>query len=152
DGVFSGLEKIAAGEGKPLDAFLAEVDTIVHGTTITTNATLTGNGAKTGFLTTRGFRDVLNMRRGLKEQQYARYSPPPVLVPRSMIEPITERVNVEGEIVTPLAEDEVRLAARRYKAEGVEAIAVSYLWSFFNPENEQRTGEIIKQELPGVYL
>jgi N-methylhydantoinase A len=76
-GVFHGLEKIAANLGLGLRAFLTQVEAIVHGTTITTNAVLTGEGAKTGFLTTKGFRDILNMRRGLKERQYdSKYSPP----------------------------------------------------------------------------
>lgn len=95
EGVFAGLSKIATDRGQSLRDFLSQVDAIVHGTTITTNTTLTGMGAKTGLVTTRGLRDVLNMRRGLKEHPYALYSPPAPLVPRHMIEPITERVNVE---------------------------------------------------------
>ncbi|MBI3302492.1 MAG: hypothetical protein HYZ72_10525, partial [Deltaproteobacteria bacterium] len=80
-GVFRGLEKITASQELGLKEFLRQVETIVHGTTITTNTVLTGDGAKTGFLTTKGFRDILNMRRGLKERQYdSKYSPPPPLV------------------------------------------------------------------------
>lgn len=152
EGVFAGLAKIAADRGESLHEFLKQVEVIVHGTTITTNAALTGKGAKTGLLTTRGFRDLLNMRRGLKELPYVRYNPPAPLVPRYMIEPITERSSVEAEVVTSLAEDEVRSAARRLSELGVEAVAVCYLWSFFNPVNERRTAEIIREEMPGVYL
>ncbi|HTW88515.1 MAG TPA: hydantoinase/oxoprolinase family protein, partial [Candidatus Binataceae bacterium] len=152
EGVFAGLAKIATDRGESLSDFLRQVEVIVHGTTITTNAALTGKGAKTGLLTTRGFRDLLNMRRGLKELPYVRYDPPAPLVPRYLIEPITERSSVEAEIVTPLAEDEVRSAARRLRELGVEAIAVCYLWSFFNPVNERRTAEIIREEIPGIYL
>ena len=75
-GFFRGLEKAASQRGLQLDAFLQQVETIVHGTTITTNATLTGDGANSGFITTKGFRDVLNMRRGLKERQFEKYAPP----------------------------------------------------------------------------
>jgi len=70
EGVFSGLNEMAQEKGMTLEQFFKEVEVIVHGTTITTNAALTGKGAKTGFITTKGFRDVLNMRRGLKEEQY----------------------------------------------------------------------------------
>jgi N-methylhydantoinase A len=151
-GFFDGLEQAARDEGITLEQFLEQVDTIVHGTTITTNAVLTGAGAKTGFLTTKGFRDILNMRRGLKERQFEKYSPPPPLVPRYLIRVVEERCNVDGTIVTPLNEDEVRDAAAFFKREKVEAVAVSYLWSFRNPTNELRTREILEKELPGVYV
>src|SRR5688572_28969509 len=67
-GFFAGLEQAARDYDLSLQEFLDRVETIVHGTTITTNAVLTGTGARTGFLTTAGFRDVLNMRRGMKER------------------------------------------------------------------------------------
>jgi N-methylhydantoinase A len=151
-GFFNGLEAAARDEGCSLDQFLSRVDTIVHGTTITTNAVLTGTGAKTGFLTTKGFRDVLNMRRGMKERQFERYSPPQPLIPRNLVRVAEERCNVDGKIVTPLNEGDVREAARYFKEQGVEAVAVSYLWSFRNPKNELRTREILDEELPGVYV
>ena len=69
-GFFRGLEKVAGAHQLDVPGLLEQVDTIVHGTTITTNAALTGEGARTGFITTRGFRDVLNLRRGLKERQF----------------------------------------------------------------------------------
>jgi N-methylhydantoinase A len=151
--VFRGLEKIAASHRLGLREFLGKVETIVHGTTITTNAVLTGTGAKTGFLTTKGFRDILNMRRGLKERQYdSKYSPPPPLVPRHRIYPIKERVNVEGKEVVPLNEQEVRRAIDDLRTEEVEAVAVSYLWSFLSPAHERRTGELLRKALPHVYL
>jgi len=151
-GFFNGLEQAARDEGCSLDEFLARVDTIVHGTTITTNAVLTGTGAKTGFLTTKGFRDVLNMRRGMKERQFERYSPPDPLVPRQLVRVAEERTNVDGRIVTPLNEADVRDAARFFKEQQVEAVAVSYLWSFRNATHELRTREILERELPGVYV
>src|SRR5439155_1343779 len=80
---FAGLAELAAGEGRALDAFLADVEVIVHGTTVTTNAVLTGEVARVGLLTTRGFRDALAMRRGIREAQYDnRYTAPPPLVER----------------------------------------------------------------------
>jgi len=152
DGFFRGLNKAADDHGILLEEFLAQVETIVHGTTITTNAVITGNGAATGFLTTDGFRDVLNMRRGLKERYFEKYAPPPPLVPRHLIRTVRERVTVEGIATTPLVEADVRAAAEYFKQQRVEAVAVSYLWSFRNPAHEQKTYEILSAELPGVYL
>jgi N-methylhydantoinase A len=151
-GFFEGLEQAAKDEGLSLAEFLKQVDTIVHGTTITTNAVLTSSGAKTGFLTTKGFRDVLNMRRGLKERQFERYSQPVPLIPRHLVQVAEERCNVDGKVLTPLNENDVREAARLFKKEAVEAVAVSYLWSFRNPAHELRTREILEHELPGVYV
>jgi len=151
-GFFRGLEKAAAQLGLTLDRFLEQVDTVVHGTTITTNAALTGEGARTGFVTTRGFRDVLNMRRGLKERQFEKYPSPPPLVPRHLCRVVHERVLVTGEVATPLDEADVREAARYLREHDVEAVAVSYLWSFLHPEHEQRTRAILEQALPGVYI
>ncbi len=151
-GLFRGLEKAAAKRNLSVAAFLNEVETIVHGTTITTNATLTGEGAITGFVTTRGFRDVLNMRRGLKERQFEKYAQPAPLVPRHLIQTVEERIDVTGKILTALNEDDVRQAAAYFKAQGVEAIAVSLLWSFRNPVHEQRISEILAEELPDIYI
>jgi N-methylhydantoinase A len=151
-GFFAGLEQAARDYDLSLQEFLDRVETIVHGTTITTNAVLTGTGARTGFLTTAGFRDVLNMRRGMKERQFEKYSPPAPLVPRHLTHVARERVNVEGQVLTPLEEADVVAAAGAFREAGVEAVAVSYLWSFRNPAHEQRTREILERELPGVYV
>jgi N-methylhydantoinase A len=151
-GFFAGLEEAARDYDLSLQEFLDRVETIVHGTTITTNAVLTGTGARTGFLTTAGFRDVLNMRRGMKERQFEKYSPPAPLVPRHLTHVARERVNVEGQVLTPLEEADVVAAAAAFREAGVEAVAVSYLWSFRNPAHEQRTREILERELPGIYV
>jgi N-methylhydantoinase A len=152
EGFFRGLEKAAADNSMKLPEFLAQVGTIVHGTTITTNTVLTSTGATTGFVTTHGFRDVLNMRRGLKDRQFEKYAPPPPLVPRHLIRTVKERVTVDGTVMTPLDEDDVRAAAAYFRQQNVEAVAVSYLWSFRNPAHEERTREILQQELPGIYV
>jgi N-methylhydantoinase A len=151
-GLFNGLTKAADEAGLPLKDWLSKVETIVHGTTITTNAVLTGEGAKTGFITTAGFRDVLNMRRGLKERQFDIYAPSPALVPRRHIATVRERVGSDGDILIPMQEEDVYQAAQLFREQGIEAIAVSYLWSFRNPVHEQRTRAIIEHELPGIYV
>ena len=151
-GFFRGIEKAAADYDLSPNEFLAQIESIVHGTTITTNAVLTGNGATTGFVTTKGFRDLLNMRRGLKEKQFERYAPPTQLVPRNRIKVVEERVDATGTIITPIFEDDVREAAKVFHHQGVKAVAVSYLWAFRNSQHEERTREILEQELPGVYI
>ena len=153
-GVFTALEQAARDTGFELRDFLAGVDAIVHGTTITTNAVLTHTGASTGFITTRGFRDLLAMRRGMKtgERYDLELAPPPTLVERALTLTVTERVDAKGKILTPLVEDDVRAAAEVLRAAGVEAVAVSYLWSFLNAAHELRTREILQETLPGVYI
>ena len=153
-GVFTALEQAARDTGFELRDFLAGVDAIVHGTTITTNAVLTHTGASTGFITTRGFRDLLALRRGMKtgERYDLEQAPPPTLVERALTLTVTERVDAKGRILTPLVEDDVRAAAEVLRSAGVEAVAVSYLWSFLNPEHELRTREILQETLPGVYI
>ena len=152
EGFFRGLEKAAVDNSMDLAEFLPLVTTIVHGTTITTNTVLTGTGAITGFVTTHGFRDVLNMRRGLKERQFEKYAAPAPLVPRHLIQTVRERVTVDGSVMTALQEDDVKAAAAYFREQNVEAVAVSFLWSFRNPAHEQRTREILQQELPGIYV
>jgi N-methylhydantoinase A len=151
-GFFRGLEKVAIARDISVASLLSQVETIVHGTTITTNATLTGEGAKTGFITTAGFRDVLNMRRGLKDRQFEKYAAPKPLVPRHLVQVVTERVDYLGTVLTPLNEDDVHAAASYFRAQAVEAVAVSLLWSFQNPAHEQRIAEILTAELPGIYV
>src|SRR3989442_11106040 len=103
EGFLAGLTELAAAEGKALAEFLGDVDVIVHGTTVTTNAVLTGNVARVGLLTTRGFRDALAMRRGIREAQYDnRYTAPAPLVPRWLRVPVTERLDETGAVLTPL--------------------------------------------------
>ena len=152
-GLFSGIRKIADQRRLSVKDLLGRIDAIIHGTTITTNAVLTGSVAKTGFVTTRGFRDVLNMRRGLKERQYDfKYGPPPPLVPRHLVRVVEERLDCEGRVVTPLQEDDLYDAIAYFREQGVAAVAVSFLFSFLNPEHERRAGEILRKEFPGLYV
>ncbi|MFD5312466.1 hydantoinase/oxoprolinase family protein [Streptomyces ardesiacus] len=152
-GLLNGLAKAADSFDESLEEFLGGVSTIVHGTTIATNAVLTRQGAKTGFVTTHGFRDLLNMRRGIRERQNdSKYAPPVPLVPRDLVATVRERVDVSGNEVVELHEEDVRAAARHFREQRVEAVAVSYLWSFLNSAHERRTAEILRAELPGVFV
>lgn len=147
-----GLELIAQSHGLSSEALLDEVDMVIHGTTAATNALIQRTGAKTGLLCTEGFRDSFEIRLGYKEERYDfTYAPPPVLVPRYLRQPVRERVTKSGEVAVPLDEDRARAAIRLLKAEGVEAVAVSFLWSFLRPEHERRIGELLEEEFPEAF-
>jgi N-methylhydantoinase A len=152
-GVLTGLEKLAGRAGLTLPELLGAVVRIVHGTTITTNAVLTGRGAKTGFVTTAGFRDVLLMRRGVREAQFdSKCAPPLPLVPRHLTYTVAERIDCEGHVVTPLDPDGAREALRSLKSAGVESVAVSFLFSFLNPAHESEVARLIREEMPAAYV
>jgi N-methylhydantoinase A len=153
DGVLVGLRKLAAIHKSPLAQYLSRVKLIVHGTTITTNAIITRNFAKTGYVTTKGFRDILNSRRGIKRSAFtAKEAPPEPIVPQQLVRTVDERVDRDGNIVTPLDESDVLACARYFRELGVEAIAVNYMFSFLNAVHERRTREILEEELPGVFV
>ena len=152
DGVLEGLRRLAENS-ETIEAYLSAVELIVHGTTITTNAVITGNYAKTGYVTTKGFRDILNSRRGLKRNAFtAKESPPKPIVPQHLVRTVDERLDRDGNVLVPLDEDDVRAAAAYFRDEGVEAVAVNYLFSFLDGAHEERTREILEMELPGVYI
>jgi N-methylhydantoinase A len=151
--VMDGLERLAAREGLALGTFLARLDAIVHGTTVADNALIEGSGARTGLLTTQGFRDELELRRGYKEDIWdVRLPPPPALVPRRRRLTVAERMRFDGSVATPLDEDSARRAIRRLARHGVESVAVCLLFSFVNPRHEQRLAELVREELPDVPL
>ena len=153
EGLLNGLTKAADAVGESLEEFLGGVSTIVHGTTIATNSVLTRQGAKTGFVTTHGFRDLLNMRRGIRDRQNdSKYAPPVPLVPRDLVATVRERIDVSGKELVELHEEDVRAAAQHFREQNVESVAVSYLWSFLDPSHEQRTAEILSEELPGAFV
>ncbi len=152
-GVLNGLTEMAGNKGLQLNEFIKKVDTIVHGTTVTTNAVLTYNGAKTGLLTTKGVRDALEMRRGIREEQYNnRYTNVKPLVPRYLRLPIEERLDYQGAVITALDSSNVEEAIKVLKKENVTSVAICYMNSFANSEHEQKTAEFVKQQLPDSYL
>ncbi|PKO72279.1 MAG: 5-oxoprolinase [Betaproteobacteria bacterium HGW-Betaproteobacteria-14] len=153
--VVNGLTDIAASMHPPLslEAFAPTIDTIVHGTTVTTNATLTGTGAKCGLLTTEGVRDALEMRRGIREEQYNnRYTNVKPLVPRYLRAGIKGRLDRNGRETAPLDLDSVRKAIDLFRQEGVQAVSICFMNSFANPAHEQAAAELVRAEMPGVYL
>ncbi len=126
-----------------------DLETVGYGTTLATNAVLTRSGARTALLTTEGFRDVLEIRRTHRSTLFDIYEKiPEPLVPRPLRLEIPERIAADGSVVDPLDEPAVRAAAERLRRARVESIAVSYLFSFMNPQHELRTREILAEELP----
>jgi len=152
-GVVDGLGAAARDHDLDLRAFAEQITSIVHGTTVTTNATLTRGGARTGLITTEGVRDALEMRRGIRERQYDnRFTNVVPLVPRYLRLPVSGRLDANGEETTPLDTDGARRAARRLAGEGVEAVSICFMNAFCNPAHEQSVAEIVREELPDVFL
>ena len=135
----------------------ADVDGVFHGTTVATNAVLEHKGALTGMITTRGFRDVVHIGRHQRPLHYSVMQDIPwqmaPFVKRRHRKVVTERiVPPAGEILTPLDEEEVRIAARELVEAGVEAIAVCFLFSYLNPEHERRAAAIVREEAPDAFV
>jgi N-methylhydantoinase A len=139
-GVMNALEKggIQAGE----------MSIFKHGSTIATNAIIERRGARTGMITTKGFRDVLAAGRANRPDLFnSNWDPSPALIPRRHILEARERIDYEGNVLDELNEDDVTEAARKFKLRGIESVAVAYINSFMRPDHEQRTKEILLDEL-----
>jgi N-methylhydantoinase A len=132
-----------------------DVGLLAHATTVVTNALLEEKGARAALIATRGFRDVLELRRSARSDLYDLFQDPPAtLIPRRRRFEITERIGADGKVVVPLAEGEIDGLIAEIRAQNVQAIAVSLLFSFLNPDHERRLGERLRAAFPGmpVYL
>ena len=145
--VISALDELFRGGVAP-----QEIGSLVHGTTVATNAVLESAGVRAGLLITRGFRAVYEARGWVRpdpsELLDTFFRKPALLIPQSRTEEIPERVDYQGTVLEPLDEQAVRDAARRLKSKGVQAVAVCYLFSFRNGAHEERTAEILAEEEP----
>ncbi|MFP3917954.1 hydantoinase/oxoprolinase family protein [Lysinibacillus telephonicus] len=143
NGVIDVLDKI--GEtGKNSDMF-------IHGTTVIINALTERKGAKTGLITTKGFRDVLEIARGNRPDLFnVKYEKPKPFVERYLRKEVSERLNFKGEVVAPLERSEIEEIIEEFKKEQVEAIAVAYLHSYVNPTHEIQTVQWIRELWPEV--
>ena len=129
------------------------ITSLVHGTTIASNAVLEEQGARTGLITTAGFRDELEIRRLGRPGVYnVFWQRTPPLIPRRRRLEVSERLTVRGEVETPLNDEEVRQAILSLKRQGVEAIAVAFLHSYVNPSHEQRAVALIREVCPEVMV
>ena len=150
-GVLEGIAVLAREFGESTENFLAKTELVVLGTTAVTNTVLEFNGAETGLITTKGFRDVIELRRGYRENLFdIRLEAPYQIVPRQRRLGVKERIDYAGRVVTALDEDEVRGAVERLQELGVNSIAVCLLFSFVNPVHERRIGEIIREMYPAA--
>ena len=155
-GLTNALAKAADGYGSTLSDFLGQVELIIQGTTLATNTLINRSGARTGFITTAGFRDIIEIRRGFKNVRTSMYNVfvPPYrpLVERYLRLEVEERTIFSGEVHTPMTEADVEAAAARLRDEGVEAVAIGFLHAYANPDHEQRASEIVRAAMPDAYV
>ena len=163
DGVLAAVGAAADDIGLATDELLARTVLFMHGSTVVDNTLFTRSGARTGLITTEGFEDTLVITRGaygrwagltedgIKHPVATDRAPP--LVPRAKTRGVPERVDYKGAVLRALDEDAVRQAIRSLvEDEEIEALAVSFLWSFYNATHEQRVGELIREIAPGAYV
>jgi N-methylhydantoinase A len=151
----NGLALISEELGVSAQAVVSNCDLCINGTTVGLNALITHKGAKTGLICTAGHEDSLEIRLGHKEDGYRydpEYPPATMLVPRFLRRGVRERILSDGSVREPLNEADVRAACELFTAEGVETVAVSFVWSVLHPGHEARAGAIVREMMPGVIL
>ncbi|MSR15723.1 MAG: hydantoinase/oxoprolinase family protein [Gammaproteobacteria bacterium] len=161
DGVLDALRCAGERVGLDLETLLGAITMLNHGTTAGTNAIIQRRGAKVGLLTTRGHNDVIHIMRGsrgLSGQDIKlivhipESSKPEPIIPKRLIRGVSERVDCFGRVVVELNEDEARTAIKALLAEGVEAFAICFLWSFLEPKHELRVKELVAELAPHLYV
>ncbi|TAK55919.1 MAG: hydantoinase/oxoprolinase family protein [Gammaproteobacteria bacterium] len=160
-GVLDAITAAGRQLGHTLPEICRATRLLSHATTIGTNAVIEKRGARVGIITTKGHNDVIHIMRGSRGLSgrdlnqvvhFPESSKPDPLVPKDLIEGISERIDCFGNVVVPLNEEEARAAVRRLLERGVEAIAVSFLWSFKAPAHEQRMKAILAEMAPDVFV
>ena len=153
DGVLNGIEGLAESMGLDTRRLLEKAQVIIHGTTVATNTLVERKGAKVGLITTEGFRDLLEIREGLKEDRYnLRMDQVEPLAPRYLRVGVTERVDSNGGVRRELDVDELRRKIEYLKSEGVDSVAICFLFSFLNPDHEIEAEKIAREMLPDAYV
>ena len=160
-GMMDALQAGAAALELTLDDFCRDIAFLSHGTTVGTNTIIQKKGAKVGLITTRGHEDAIHIMRGSrgytgrdirKVVHFPETAKPAPIVPKRLIRGVSERVDCFGEVVAPLNEAEAESAIRGLAAEGVQAIAICFLWSFRNPRHELRVKEMVRRIAPEVFV
>ncbi|HEY6719267.1 MAG TPA: hydantoinase/oxoprolinase family protein, partial [Reyranella sp.] len=153
EGVLGVLRLAAQQLDLPLTALLRDCALFVHGSTVATNTILEKKGAKVGMLTTEGFRDSLEIRRGIRENQWDHRAPfPPVLAPRYLRLPVRGRIGADGKELAPLVAGDVDAAARVFADEGVESVAVCLFNSFLDGAHEHAVGAQLAKSWTGKWI
>src|SRR3972149_2029745 len=149
EAIVKGTKALLGREG----LLASQVDIIVQGTTLATNALIERKGAQTGLITPQGFRDILEMRRETRYDLYDLFIElPELVVPRHLRLGVRERVNKDGKVLTELDEAALVQAIDQLLAQGVESVAVCFLHSYANPTNEIRAGKIIEGRAPSLFV
>jgi N-methylhydantoinase A len=158
------LDALGAGAqalGLELERFCRDIAFLSHGTTVGTNTIIQKRGARVGLITTKGHEDAIHIMRGSrgyggrdirKVVHFPETSKPQPIVPKRLIRGVSERVDCFGEIVVPLSEDQAQTAIRELLAEGVEAIAICFLWSFRNPRHEIAVKRLVQRAAPSLFV
>jgi N-methylhydantoinase A len=161
EGMLAAMRVAAERLGVSFERFCGDIAVLTHGTTVGTNALIQRKGAKVGLITTRGHEDAIHIMRGsrgvssrdiAKVVHFPSSQKPAPIVPKRLIEGVSERVDCFGEVVVPLNEAEAESAIKRLVAQGVDAIAVCFLWSFKNPAHERRVKAMIRDLAPRVFV
>ena len=153
EGVLGVLRLAAQQLDLPLSALLRDCALFVHGSTVATNTILEKKGAKVGMLATEGFRDSLEIRRGIRENQWDHRAPfPEVLAPRYLRLPVRGRIGADGKELAPLMAEDVAAAARAFAAEGVESVAVCLFNSFLDGAHERSVGAELGKSWSGKWV
>jgi N-methylhydantoinase A len=146
-----GFMEAASGMLKKAGVSPRDVRYVVHATTVATNAIIEGKTARTGFITTEGFRDLLEIARQTRPSLYdLHFEKPRPLVPRHLCFGVPERLDARGQVLQSLDEETVRRTAEQLRRLGVDAVAVCLLHSYVNPGHERRVGEILREIIPHV--
>ena len=143
------------GAVRAADVRFQDIEILLHGLTIATNAVVARTGARTGLVGTKGFRDLIEIRRANRprEGMYdVSWEPSPPLVPRRDRLTVAERVDYLGNLLTPVDESEARAVGRAFRKRGIESIAVSFINAFLNPENERAMARILRDECPDASI
>jgi len=156
EGVLNVINDAAASFRSLPEEFLKQTEWIVHGTTVCTNALVQRKLSRAALITTKGFRDIIEMRRSMKietKSMYDAYIPPyDPIIPRYLRFTVSEKTKVSGEVVTPVDEAELAEVIEKIKKEDVEAVAICFINSYANPANELRAAEICGQGLGDVFI
>jgi len=160
-GMMDALDAGAQALGIGLDRFCRDIAFLSHGTTVGTNTIIQKKGAKVGLITTKGHEDAIHIMRGSrgyggrdirKVVHFPETSKPQPIVPKRLIRGVSERVDCFGEVVVELNEKEAEAAIRSLVAQGVEAIAICFLWSFRNPDHELKVKKMVQRLAPSLFV